>query len=398
MVGMAKLLRFLRGYLLVRAWGRSPERLMNLCVGRGMTLWNVSRMGEEYVFCISRKHFFRLRPLVRKTGVRVAILQRIGLPFFLPKMRKRWIFFAGAVLSLVFWLAASFFLWNIDLSGNERITRDQLRDFFDSQNVKLGIPLSSIDLSGLEKELRKTFPAVTWTSMTINGTTLRVFLKERDVPEPEPAHPPSDGRDFTSPFDGTIIYVIVRSGVPKVKIGDHVEKGQLLVEGRVPIFMEDGTVREWEPVDADADIWVEHVMRMEDCVPFLYVKNLATGRERKSLRWIIGDQEFTWKGGNTFYRETVLETLVTPKWMQALGIPIKIWKQTHRECHLTLCKIPEMEGIGQLEEKISRFLATLTEKGVQIIEKNVKIGIEGSYGILNGEITVWEKVDREYEE
>ena len=46
----------------------------------------------------------------------------------------------------------------------------------------------------------------------------------------------------------------MRCGVPKVSIGSEVAKGDILVEGRIPIYAEDGTVREYRSVTPDADI------------------------------------------------------------------------------------------------------------------------------------------------
>ena len=57
---------------------------MNLCSNKGILLWNITRQGDAYEMCIDIKGFRQLRPIVRKTGTRAVILERYGLPFFLP--------------------------------------------------------------------------------------------------------------------------------------------------------------------------------------------------------------------------------------------------------------------------------------------------------------------------
>lgn len=48
--------------------------------------------------------------------------------------------------------------------------------------------------------------------------------------------------------------MVVRSGVPMVKIGDRVEVGTLLVSGEVPVYNDDETIRKYRETYADADI------------------------------------------------------------------------------------------------------------------------------------------------
>ena len=90
---MEKLIRSLKGYLKIKVWGYSPERFMNLCSNRNILLWNIENHDTYYTMCISIAGFWRLRPVTKKTKTRVAILHRYGLPFFVPYMKKRSIFF-----------------------------------------------------------------------------------------------------------------------------------------------------------------------------------------------------------------------------------------------------------------------------------------------------------------
>ena len=54
---------------------------MNLCSNKDILLWDIVRDGEVYYMNITLKGFFKLRPIAKKTGIRVAVLQRYGLAF-----------------------------------------------------------------------------------------------------------------------------------------------------------------------------------------------------------------------------------------------------------------------------------------------------------------------------
>ena len=119
-----KMFRYLQGYLKIRVWGYSPERFMNLCGSRGIMLWDITRREADYLMYISLSGFFRLRPIVRKTGTRVAVLERCGLPFLIRRMRKRKVFVMGLPACLAFLIIMSRFIAGGKAAGNLR--RDHL--------------------------------------------------------------------------------------------------------------------------------------------------------------------------------------------------------------------------------------------------------------------------------
>ena len=108
---MREFFRYLQGYLKIKVWGYSPERFMNLCSNHHILLWDIARQEDYYTMYISLSGFYKLRPIVRKTGTRAAVLERYGLPFFIRKMRKRKIFALGLPCCLAFLIAMSQFVW-----------------------------------------------------------------------------------------------------------------------------------------------------------------------------------------------------------------------------------------------------------------------------------------------
>ena len=184
MIGFFK---YLKGYLRIKVWGFSPERFMNLCSNRGILLWEIVRDEDTYYMNISINGFYKLRPIVKKTGTKVAILEKYGLPFFLPLLQKRKIFLAGMLLSVAFWMWSSLYVWDIEISGNYQITQDVFESFLKEQQVKVGMRKSGLDIEELEKEIRRELPQVTWTSARLTGTRLQIAVKENDAPMIEDA-------------------------------------------------------------------------------------------------------------------------------------------------------------------------------------------------------------------
>jgi len=387
---MIELLKYMRGYLRIRVTGFSPERFMNLCSNRGILLWDIVRDGDVYYMCINLRGFWELRPIVKKTGTRVAVLKRYGLPFFLPELFRRKVFVAGLFLAVGFWMLSSLFIWDIRLEGNYQITEDVFDSFLEEQQVRVGMRRKDLDIEALEKEIRKKFPQITWASAKLNGTKLQIDIKENDAPIIVEKPEIEEGKDLVAEYGGTVVAMIVRSGVPKVSIGDTVEQGTILVEGRVPIYNEDATVREYQYVNADADIWLEHTTVFNTSLAFDYIEKTYTGREEKSYYLKLGGKSYKLPQERPFQVYDSLIRESRPTVFEKLNIPIFWGCVTNREYQNIehIYTVDEAKVI--LNQKLMDFLASLEEKGVQIIEKNVKIDVDDSAWVVTGEFLVHE--------
>lgn len=394
---MIRFLKYMKGYLRVRVWGFSPERFMNLCSNKGILLWDIVREGDVYYMNITLKGFWEIRPIAKKTGARVAILERYGLPFFLPRLLKRKMFVLGLGLAVVFWTVSSFFIWDINLNGNYQITDDVFQNFLKENQVRIGMRRDELDIQELEKQIRRQFPQITWASARLDGTKLLIDIKENDAPINMEAQESTPGTDLVAEYDGRVVSIIVRSGVPKVAIGDTVEKGTVLVEGKVPVYNEDTTVREYSYVDADADIMLEHASVFTASLPFDHIEKKYTGREKSSHYIKLGDRSWAMPEDRPFlvYDSVIRES--RPLMLEKLSVPVFWGTVTYREYQNMEYKYTEEEAKAHLNQKLMDFLAELEEKGVQIIEKNVRIEKGSDAWVLTGEFLVQEPVGKSAE-
>ena len=327
--------------------------------------------------CISLSAFLQLRPIARNTGVRVVVLRRVGLPFLLPSLLKRKIFIAGLFLCVAFWIVSYRFVWDISLVGNYQITQEVFSDFLASQQVHVGMQKTDLDISALEKEIRRAFPEITWTSARLSGTRLEISIKENDAPIIAETEVPEGRQDLVSEYAGVITSMIVRSGVPMVKIGDIVEEGTLLVEGQVPIYNEDTTIREYLYITADADITVEHSITYQDTLPTTYIQKVYTGRRSSRPFVRLGSREIKLPQERPYLVYDTVTQGHTPEVLENLSVPLSWGQYVYREYMNVEHEYTLKQAEALLMEKELQFLATLEEKGVHIIEKDVKIE-EGS--------------------
>lgn len=390
---MLKLLKQTRGYLRIRVSGFSPERFMNLCSNRDVLLWDIVPDGDGYLMCVSLHGFYQLKPIVRKTRTKVVIIEKCGLPFLVPVIRKRRMFVAGLFLAAAFWYGSTWFIWDIEIDGNYRITTDQIEAFLEGQSVHTGMLKEQLDIGSLEKEIRRQFQLVTWTCAKLDGTKLLISIKENDAPILNEKELEQNvlGTNLVADYNGRIVSMVVRSGVPVLKIGDVVKKGDVIVDGKVPVYSEDGTVREYLLKDADADIIIEHEEEFHADLPLLYTAREYTGREKKQFYIRMGNG---WEGKLPVEKPYLVYDRVMhqsrPVLFDKLNISVYCGSYTYREYRNVEYKYQAEEAKTLLKEKLMGFLTTLEEKGVQIIEKNVKIETSDSGWFLYGNFLIQE--------
>lgn len=79
----------LRGFVTLHVTGPQVERLINAVTGAGIIIWDVRPAGDGASLNVLLNDFFRLRPLLRKTGCRMHVTARYGLPFRVARLWRR---------------------------------------------------------------------------------------------------------------------------------------------------------------------------------------------------------------------------------------------------------------------------------------------------------------------
>ena len=138
------------GAVKVRLQGLSPERFFNLCGQGEVEIWKISCAGAEYEFYMTVRGFFSCRPFVRKSGVRLKILEKTGLPFFLYRNRKRGLWALGFLLFFLLLYLLSLFVWEIDFQGNLRHSDNELMHYLETEEIRCGMRKKQVDCEWLE--------------------------------------------------------------------------------------------------------------------------------------------------------------------------------------------------------------------------------------------------------
>ena len=115
------------------------ERFINLCNSQKIFLWNLQRTNSTSMKVnMNIRDFKKIKEIAKKTKCRVKIKTKKGIPFLLHRYKKRKIFALFFLLVLITILALSNFIWNIEITGNETIPKEEIQQILEKHHFSIG--------------------------------------------------------------------------------------------------------------------------------------------------------------------------------------------------------------------------------------------------------------------
>lgn len=276
-----RMMRWCRGYVLVELRGAAQERFFNLCRRHNIYLWNIYTVADQYFCCMDLSDFRVIKKIARKAKVRPWIVKRIGLPFCIYRMGKQKGVILGFVSGIMLMYGLSLFLWDISFTGQSYYTEEQLLSYLNTIQIHTGIPIHKINCQDIEEQIRISYPNIGWVSTELEGTKLSISILETRLPTKKTLD--DNACHMIASEKGKIVNIVTRQGVPLVKKGDKVKKGQILISGVLGLQNDDGTLKKKEGVHADGDIQLRTTQSITFTCDRIYKVKNYTGYEKKIL-------------------------------------------------------------------------------------------------------------------
>lgn len=223
-------MHWLRGFVSINVRGQATEKLVNEALANGLQLWSIRREKDGELSChVAVGDFFRLRPILKRTGCRVHVKERAGLPFWIRHMRRRVFFAAGLVLFFVGMYLLSSLVWSIDVQGNVKLSEEQILQVAKTEGLRpFQWSFKLPDSNELSKHLAQKLPGAAWVGVEKRGTHITIRIVESKTPELKPLISP---RHLVASTDAVVTKVMAESGRPVVKKNMKVKQGDILISG-----------------------------------------------------------------------------------------------------------------------------------------------------------------------
>ena len=227
---MKRIEKRLRGALRYELSSVQPEALLNECARAGVPVSELEIV-DAYTLRLTLPEAdgARLEALAPRCRCELRLLGRVGGSADRRLLRRRLPLLLIALLVLLTLLASSLFIWEIELTGAEELSRGRLLRALEESGVAPGAFWPALDSDEVRNHMLARVPELAWMTVNVRGSRARVLLLARSE-KPE-IYRESEAAELVASRSGIVVRVSALSGEALVHKGQAVLRGERLVGG-----------------------------------------------------------------------------------------------------------------------------------------------------------------------
>ena len=230
---MARISDWLRGAVRAELVGAFPAGLLNALAARGVELWDV-RSADQYTLRLSlyESRLSELEDLARRAGCEVRVLRRVGGVGGRKRVLRRPALLIGLLTAMLLLTLSPLFVWDVELRGTDRLSRARVLSALEDCGLGVGCFWPTVNTELLRSDMMQKIPEIGWMTVNICGSRATAVIVEREE-KPEMAGEEGPA-ELVAAHGGLVRRVNVLEGSPKVREGQLVTEGEVLVGAELP--------------------------------------------------------------------------------------------------------------------------------------------------------------------
>lgn len=353
---LKELINRARGQVWLRVTCPYPERVLNLCSARKLAFWDLEWEGTETFTCrMSRGDHRVLSRAAEKLDCTIEIVRREGAPYTLAKLRHRQALAVGIAACGAAVLIGSFFVWDIQIAGNETVPREVILRSLEKNGVHRGCFGFALNGEDIRNHVLLEIPELLWITVNVSGCRAYVEVRERvEAPEPVDEREPTN---VVARRDGLILDIQAMDGVRCVLPGTSVEAGELLISG----------VEDTETVGArvltgmgkaEARTWYT----LSTVMPLTVAEKQYTGEEKQGYSLVFGTNRVKFFLNSSIGTGNYDKITERTQWsLFGLPLPVTFVKETFRFYETVPAEVSAAQAESRGEAILTDYLHTLVD-------------------------------------
>lgn len=265
-----------KGKCRVELNGAYPENLLNACALNGLEIWDM-RCVDRYrlSFLVYENDVETLKKLAEKSMCDITVQAVSGGSRLKGLVKRHMVLFIGLAIVLLLLVLSGFFIWDMEVYGNEKLSDGEILRVLSECGVDCGSFWPGVDKELLRSEVLLKLPELAWMTVNVNSSRASVVVSER-IEKPE-IYVESESADLVAKKTGIIKSISALNGKVLVTEGNSVTEGEVLISGLM-----DSITAQPRLVRAQGQVMAETWYELHSVSPAeLAAKKPASGSRRR---------------------------------------------------------------------------------------------------------------------
>jgi len=363
-----------RGYAVIKAVGVEPTRLVDRCAAEQIDFWG-AYPEDDYtlVFRTRLKHADKVMRFADRCCCEVTMLERCGAPIEAKKLKKRYVLWALPLLFLSLLVASSFYIWKIEIVGNETVSKIEILNALEDSGVYIGAYSPNFTSDNIRSRVLIRVPELKWISVSVFGSRAYVEVRERkEIPELLDEDEPVK---IVAEQSGIIEQMNVLRGFSLFKKGQTAAKSDTLIDGALP-----STFGKTEISHAEGSVIARTWYEICAVMPLKYTEKAYTGKTNSRFALIIGDNRINFYSKSRIC-DTNCDNIIVKKTLGIKGffeLPVTLVNENSAFYERTDASVSEDTAKARLEALLN------DELKFKIGENGEIVSSEFTFSLLDG--------------
>lgn len=346
--------------------GLNQERSFNN-ISKTVSIYNIKKEDDgTSQFEVDYKDAKKTKKFLEQQGFQILSVTNHGILFKFKNLFTRYGIVAGLIFCLLFYLLQYNFILQVKVLGEPSEIQSLIKEYVvDNLNSNFKY---NIDTKEIENSIKAEFDQVSSVSVAIYGQTLLINYNPSTIPE----EMRGEFDPIVSEYDGMITDIELVSGTLNVKVGDIVQKGDVLVYPYI-IDTDEETRQVTPSAKITANVWFSESITHYD----YRLETKRTGKKIVSSFVKLGDLVIYSHDRENNFQEYEIESYSQPLTKNLL-LPFTLEKIVYFQTQTDEIIEPFEEVQEEVIEKAREKTLIFLDKNAIIIDENYIIKDAGS--------------------